>query len=162
MTDITWSLLIQIISFLVFFLVLRRVFFVPVLRNMEKREETITALLEEAEERREKSVELQERISERLNEAREEAAGIVDRAEEDARQRYQEIVSSAREESDRILAEARVEIEKERDRALESFRGEAVNLAQMISEKVLGRQLDVGERNIMETEVHQTLKRRRD
>ncbi|MFO7941097.1 MAG: F0F1 ATP synthase subunit B [Bacillota bacterium] len=162
MTDITWSLLIQIASFLVFFLVLRRVFFVPVLWNMEKREETITALLEEAEDRREESVELQERISERLSDAREEAVGIVERAEDDARQRYQQIVSSAREESDRILAEARAEIERERDRALESFRSEAVDLAQIISEKVLGRQLEERERNIMEDELHRTLEQRHD
>ncbi len=162
MTEITWSLLIQIASFLIFFLVLRRVFFTPILENMERREETITALLEEAEDRREKSVELQERCSDRIKEARDEAAKVVDEAEEEARGRYELIVSAARDEGDRLLNEARDAIEEERRHALEDFRREAVDLAQLISEKVLSRRLDERERQIVEEELQARLEHRRN
>jgi len=85
----------------------------------------------------------------------------LDEAEEEARGRYELIVSAARDEGDRLLNEARDAIEEERRHALEDFRREAVDLAQLISEKVLSRRLDERERQIVEEELQARLEHRR-
>lgn len=158
MTDITWSLLIQVISFCIFFLIFRRVFFTPILENIERREGDITSLLEEAEDRRERAVEIQERCSTRLQETREEAARIVSEGEREAQRRYDEILAAARREGDELLAEARQKIEMEKVRALAEFEDEAAQLASEIASRVLGRELRSSERDDLETVVVQMVR----
>ncbi len=162
MTDITWSLLIQILSFIVFFLLFRRIFFTPVLRVMEGREARITELMEEAENRREQAVEIEERYSARLQEARNEAEQIIRRGEQQARKQYEEILAEARQETDQMLSEARRQIEEERNRALVDFESEAVELACDIASRVLQRPLEEEERADMQAEVLEAVRERID
>ena len=159
MTEITWSLLIHMISFLVLFLIFRRVFFVPIERTLREREAKITTMLEEAEERREKSVELQARCSERLKATREEAAATVERAERDAQDRYNEILAQARREGDELLQQAKDRIEDERKRALEEFEREASSIAVLIAERVLERRLDTQETEWVTEALHGNMRK---
>ncbi len=158
MIDITWSLFIQAISFCIFFLIFRRVFFTPILKNIERRERDITSLLEEAEDRRERAVEIEERCTTRLQEAREEASRIVSEGERNAQRKYDEILAAARREGDQILSEARKAIETDKARALAEFEDEAAQLASEIAGRVLGRELDASERDDLETVVVQMVR----
>ena len=159
MTDITWSLLIHMISFLVLFLIFRRVFFLPIERKLAEREAKITTMLEETEDRREKAVELQARCSERLKATRHEAAATVEQAEREAQARYNELLARARQEGDQLLQEAKDRIEEERIRALEEFEREASSIAVLIAERVLQRPLKSREEEWVAEALHANMKK---
>ena len=162
MTDITWSLLIHMASFLVFFLVFRRVFFRPLLRLLEEREDTISTLLVEAEDRREMAVEIEERCDARLKEAQDHASQILKQGERQAQKKYDEILSRARQQSDELLAKARVKIEAEKARALAEFEGEAVDMASIVAAKVLQREIDHREREQLQAVVLEAVRHKDD
>ena len=158
MTDITWSLLIQVVSFLIFFLIFRRVFFAPIMETLQHRESEITSLLEEAEDRRERAVEMEEKCAARLRDARDEADRIIREGEQKAREIYDDVLSAARRESDSLLSDAREEIDQERQRALANFESEAVGLASDIAARVLQRRLSSSENEELRAEVMEAVR----
>jgi len=140
-TDITWSLAILAISFLIFFAVLRRVLFVPILKILQERERHVGQLLHEAQAIRENAAELEEDAHQRLQAAREEAESILKEADRLLGRRQAEILGQAREEAQRALQEAGEEIKREAEIASQALRAEILDLTCLAAEAVLQRPL---------------------
>ncbi len=160
MTDITWSLVIHSVSFLIFFLLFRKVFFQPLLDVLQKREEEVVQLLEEAEEYREEAVELQHRYEAKLREARQQTSELLAEEEAKAEERYRKVVDEARQHSDRTLQEAKEQIREEKDKALQEFEGESADLAEIFAEKVLQRSLEPDEKHMLAEMVGESVNER--
>ncbi len=141
MTDITLSVAIQAISFLIFFLVLRRVLFLPVMGHLEERNRLLDEMMEKAQSDRQEATRLQERYSDEVATVRTEAQEILDQAVREGENLRKQIISQAREESDRLLDEARAEIEAERKRALARFEEDLPGLASRATGRILGREI---------------------
>lgn len=141
MTDITLSLAVQAVSFLVFFLVLRRVLFAPVLRHLEQRSQQLDELMERAQAQRQEATRLSERYADQIKAVRAEAQQLLDQAVREGESLRKELVAEARQESDRLLEEARHEIEAERQRALATFDQDLPDLAARAASRMLGRQV---------------------
>ncbi len=145
MTDITWSVAIQAVSFLVFFLVMRRVLFQPVLKHLEERNRALDEMMERAEADRQEATRLQERYADQLASVKDEARSLLEQAAREGEGLRKEIISRAREEGDQLLEKARADIQEERQQAMERFREDLPSLVAEAASRILGRQVPVAE-----------------
>src|SRR5439155_8072758 len=109
----------------------------------ETRQREITAQLESARKEREEAEGRLKEAEIKLAEARSTAQAVIDGATRSGEQLRAELKEKAEEDARRITESARKEIEAERDRALQSVRGEVASLVVAATEKVIGETLDV-------------------
>lgn len=135
------TFVLMVINLLVVMGVLHIFLYKPVGKVLEDRTAKIEGSINEATAAREKAEQMLSEYKEQLQNARQEAQAILDRATRMGEETKEEIVNKAREESNRMLEQARAEIEEEKSKALAAIRNEAVNLAVMAASKILERNL---------------------
>ncbi len=121
-----WTLLFQVVNFLIFAYVLTRFVFRPLIAKAEARAEEREALFEEARQVREESQELRETWEARVEQAEEEAASIIEEAQQKAEKEREAVLQEAQEEVERIMVEAHADAARMRQQALEEFREELI------------------------------------
>jgi F-type H+-transporting ATPase subunit b len=134
---IFWSILI----FLMFFLVLTKFAWKPVLSAIRSREEMIKGSLESAERAREEMKRLQSDNEAILKKAREEREGILKEARDVRDRLISEAKGRASEEAEKLVEKARVGIESEKRKALSEIHEQVANLSVEIASKLLGKKL---------------------
>jgi F-type H+-transporting ATPase subunit b len=135
-------LLLQIIAFVLLFLLLRRYLFRPLLGVMADREKEIADALDAGERAR---VELERIDQERervLAEAREAGRQQVREAVQEGSEARDRIVQEAREEAHEIRERAKQSVELEREEAMLQLRREVVDLALLAAEQAVLAPLD--------------------
>jgi F-type H+-transporting ATPase subunit b len=136
------TLPIEVATFLLFFWVLKRLFYQPVSAIARERAERIEAGLRAAEESQRRAEETQREVQRQLDAARAEARTIIAAAGKDAEAERQALMARAREEAETLLQQARVEIQHERQAAVDRLRREAGALAILAATRVVGNALD--------------------
>lgn len=134
---IFWTVLI----FSVFFLILKKYAWKPVLGAIKQREEMIKGSLASAEKARRDMVKLQSDNEAILRKAREEREGILKEAREVRDRLISEARGKATEEAELIIEKARTGIEIEKNKALSEIREQVVNLSVEIAAKLMGEKL---------------------
>jgi F-type H+-transporting ATPase subunit b len=136
---IVWTTII----FLIFFFLLRKYAWPPVLNAIHARNERIRSSLLAAEKAREEMIRLQADNEAILREAREERDQIV----REAREAAEKIVAISRErasqEANAITAKARQAIEREKDAAMIEIRQQVASISMDIASRVLQEKLSV-------------------
>jgi len=132
-----WTTLI----FLLFFLILRKYGWKPILEAIRKREELIKDSLESAEDARRDMVKLQSDNEAIIRKAREERENILREAKEIRDKLIAEAKGKASEEADKLVEKARSGIEKEKARALQEIREQVATLSVAIAAKLLAKEL---------------------
>ena len=129
---------------LVFFLLWK--FGFPIITDMvDKRNSTIEKSLKDAREIEARMGQMAEEHARMLDEARKEQARILREATDTRNKILEDAKDEAREEAGKILADARAEIAAEKDAALRDVRREVAVLSVSIAEKILRKELSVGE-----------------
>lgn len=129
---------------LVFFLLWK--FGFPIITEMvDKRNSTIEKSLKDAREIEARMGQMAEEHARMLDEARKEQARILREATDTRNKILADAKEEAREEAGKILADARAEIAAEKDAALRDVRREVAVLSVSIAEKILRKELSVGE-----------------
>lgn len=131
-----------VVSFLAFFLVLRKFAWGPILQALDRREKRIHDAIESAEKSREESARVLEDQKRELVKARDEAKRIIDEATSDASRRGEEIAAESRKEAESLLERARREIRSEEAHAVDRVRREAVDIALEAATRLLERSLN--------------------
>jgi F-type H+-transporting ATPase subunit b len=140
--DLSLSFLVEIVAFVVLILILGRWVYPPVMAAAERRQRQISEQLDAAERSR---LEAEQRLNDakaRLDEARRQAAEIVEGGNRSAEQLRAELRKRSQEEARRIVDNAQREIEAERQKAIDSVRGQVAELVVAATEKVVGETLD--------------------
>jgi F-type H+-transporting ATPase subunit b len=136
---IVWTTVI----FLIFFFLLRKYAWPPVLNAIHARNERIRSSLLAAEKAREEMIRLQADNEAILRKAREERDQIV----REAREASEKIVSNSREkaamEATAIILKARQAIEREKDAAMLEIRQQVASISIDIASRVLQEKLSV-------------------
>lgn len=135
-------LIVQILNFLIMFVVLKAWVYEPVLKLLEDRRETIAQGVEDARiaaEARENAEEEAEKI---IQKAQDEATEIVREASERADSIAEDIKSEAEKEAEKARQEALEEVEEDRVRILSELRGQVASLAIAATQKLVGAALD--------------------
>ncbi len=134
---IFWSALI----FILFFLVLARFAWKPILAAVKARDEMIKGSLESAERARQEMLKLQSDNEAILKKAREEREGILKEARDVRDRLISEAKGKAAEEAEKLVEKARVGIESEKRKALSEIHEQVANLSVDIASKLLGEKL---------------------
>lgn len=140
--DLSLSFVFEIFAFLLMLGILARWVFPPVMRAAEARQRQVAEQLTAAEQTR---LEAEQRLKDaegRLQEARSQAAGIIEGANRTGEQLRADLRAKADDEGKRMVENARKDIEAEREKALDSVRGEVADLVVAATEKVVGQSLD--------------------
>ena len=134
---IFWTTLI----FGLFFLVLAKFAWKPILNAVKARDEMIKSSLESAEKAREEMLKLQSDNEAILRKAREEREGILKEAREVRDKLISEAKGKATEEAEKLIEKARTGIEGEKRKALSEIREQVATLSVEIASKLLGQKL---------------------
>ncbi len=141
MISIDYSLVVQIVLFLILWSILRRVLFGPVGRLMAERERRTEGAHAEARSLVEEGKELQERYDAAIAQARVEGEAIKSEIREEALKARNAVLSQGRDAAAQKIQEIREEVQKELEAARRVASANADALAEEMAEKVLGRKL---------------------
>jgi F-type H+-transporting ATPase subunit b len=141
---IFWTTLI----FGLFFLLLSKFAWKPILNAVKARDEMIKGSLESAAKAREDMLKLQSDNEAILRKAREEREGILKEARDIRDKLISEAKGKAGEEAEKIVEKARAGIESEKRKALSEIHEQVANLSVEIASKLLGEKLkETGEQS---------------
>jgi F-type H+-transporting ATPase subunit b len=140
--DLSLSFVAEVIAFLAMVAILARWVYPRVMVAAEARQRQLAEQLEAAERTRREAEERLGDAEARLQEARRQAAEILEGAGRSGDQLRAELRQRAEEEAQRVIENTRREIEAERQRAVDSVRGEVADLIVAATEKVVGEALD--------------------
>src|SRR3989338_4328594 len=140
---IDWRLFIaQLVNFVVLIAVLYRFAYKPVLTLLEKRRVRIEKSLEEAQRIEEESKRMEQLKMQKVEEAKREAAAVLEDAAKKAEAAQQATLATTRVESEKIVMKAKQQIAHERGELLKGVQGEAAELVASAVEKVLKEKMD--------------------
>jgi len=136
------AFLIQLATFVIALLLLKRFAFKPILKVLQERRSVIEKGIKLGEEMQKQEVELEKKVSEALHKARQQADEIVAQAGDQARQTIQEAEEKARGKAAGIITEAEERIAQDRSRARRQLENELVGLVAEATEAVLEEKVD--------------------
>ncbi len=135
-------LIAQIVNFLILLFILYKFAYKPVFKVLDNRTKKIEKGLKDAEEAKNKLVEISEKEKKIVTEAKKEAQIIIKKAEETAIQSAKDIEISAKNQSDKILEEAKVQIEQEKNKAVKEIKSKIAELVIRATEKIIDEKID--------------------
>lgn len=136
------AFVIQLVTFVLAYLVLRHYAFGPILKILRERRETIEQGVKLGEDMQREKVAFEAKVSKVLHEARQEADGIIAGAHETAKQNIREAEEKARTKAAGIVAEAEDRIAQEAARIRQQLEKELVGLVAEATEAVLEEKVD--------------------
>lgn len=143
------SILIQIASFGILFVVLRAWVYKPLMGQLENRRKTIAQGIEDARVAAEARANAERESNQIINEAQAKAAEVV----REASARAEVAARVIRTEADSEMAKARdnamAEIQQERDRVLSEVRGQIAALSIAATQKLIGESLDEKRQHVL-------------
>lgn len=136
------ALVIQLITFVLAYLVLRKWAFGPVIAAMQRRRETIETGVKLGEAMQKEKAKLEAQVAEKLHDARTQADAIVAEAEATARDTIREGEEKAAEKAAVIVREGKERGEQEVARARKALEAELVGLISDATETIIGEKVD--------------------
>jgi len=136
------SFLIQVASFILVFLILKRFAFKPILRVLADRRKLIEDGVKLGEEMKKKTAELEEEIAEKLRKARATADEIIGTAQVEARDLVKSAEEGARAKVEQISAEAQDRIKRDTLAAKKQLEKELVGLISEATEAIIEVKID--------------------
>jgi len=135
--DINATLPLMAIQVVVLTYLLNSLFFKPVGKVVEKREEFVRGNITEAKKKLAEVEKLEADLQNQLLEARSEAAQIVNEAEKDSEKLYKEAIELANSEANTSKENARLEIENQTSSAREQLSQQADALSELIVNRLI-------------------------
>jgi F-type H+-transporting ATPase subunit b len=136
------AFIIQLITFVLAFLVLQRYAFKPILKIMEQRRKTIEDGVRIGEDMKKQQAELDKQVADELAKARAEADGVIAVAHDAARQVAAEAETKAQKKTDVMLKEAKSRIEQEESRSRKRIMNDVVGLISEATEAIIDEKVD--------------------
>lgn len=136
------SFLIQLATFIIAFLVLRKWAFKPILKILNERREKIEQGVKLGEKMQKQEAEMEQKVAEALAGARKEADGIIAEAGERGRGIISEAEAKAKQKSEAIIASAEERIRQDAARARKSLEAEVASLVSEATEAVIDEKID--------------------
>ncbi len=137
-----WAILAQGVTFLVFFVLIKKFALGKIVDTLETRRKTIESSLDKAEELTKQNEEAEQRVNVLLSEARKEAEEIVSKSREEAGAIVADAEKAAGDKAEKIIADGKLQIEAEVVKAREALKKETLGLVAQATEAVLGEIVD--------------------
>ena len=144
-----WQILISLANLVILFLLFKRFLFAPVKKIMAKRAEEVSAVYDEAAKTNEEADELKASWEAKMETADEKADAIIKEAVDKAERRNEVLLYESREKAESLIRKAKAEIEREKADAEEKMRKEIVDVSTVLSEQVLGREINMDDHKVL-------------
>ena len=139
--DFNATLPLMAIQFTLLSVVLTFVFYKPVSKVIDDREEYINGNLTTASEKLIKADELYSQYDEQLKTARVSAQAIIAQSEKEAKDVVAAEINEARKDASKLIERTNRELEDQKTLALEQLESQVDDLSQLIKEKLLGKEV---------------------
>jgi len=139
--DFNATLPIMALQFIALTTILTFVYYKPVGTLLEERETLISNNLTNASERLLKADELYQQYDEQLKDARNNAQGIIQAAETEAKEIVASEIAQARKDAASLIDKTNRDLEAQKNLALEKLETQVDELSDLIKEKLLGKVL---------------------
>ncbi len=136
------AFLIQLVTFMIAFFVLRKWAFKPILRVLDERRQRIEDGLRLGEAMEAEKEKLDAAVTAELHKARIQADKIITSADAEAKQTLQSAEEAARKRADEIIAAAKDQIKHETNKERQRLEREVVQLVSELSEVVIQEKVD--------------------
>ncbi len=136
------TIIVQMVNFLIFFMIILKLFLQPVKKMLDSREMLIKKDIDDAEALKGNAHKLKEEYENRLRDAQAEAQDIVKNAMASGEMMKNDIISQARTEAKRERERAEEEIKVSRENTEKALRSHVADLAVSVAGKVLRETLD--------------------
>jgi F-type H+-transporting ATPase subunit b len=136
------AFIIQLVTFVLAFLVLQKFAFKPILKVMDQRRKTIEDGVKIGEDMKKQQAELTKKVDAELAKARSEADGVIAGAQEAARQVAADAETKATKKTEVMLAEAKSRIQQEEARSRKRIMGDVVGLISEATEAIIDEKVD--------------------
>ena len=140
-----WQILISLANLVILFLLFKRFLFAPVKKIMAKRAEEVSAVYDEAAKTNEEADELKASWEAKMETADEKADAII----KDAVEKAEVLLYESREKAESLIRKAKAEIERDKADAEEKMRKEIVDVSTVLSEQVLGREINMDDHKVL-------------
>ena len=139
--DFNATLPLMAIQFILLTVVLTFVFYKPVSKVLDERENYINGNLTQASEKLLTADELYKKYDEQLKAARVNAQSIVAQSEKEAKDIVAGEITQARTDAAKLIEQTNKELEAQKSLALEKLETQVDELSQLIKEKLLGKEV---------------------
>lgn len=130
------------LAFLVVFALLGKFVWPRISEAIQKREQTIQAQAEEAEQARSEAKRILDEYHGKIAEARSESNRILEEARQSAEEVRKDLIEKAKAEAAQTVERAQEQIEAERLRTIQELQAQVADMSIELAEKVIGRSLD--------------------
>jgi len=141
MIDLDWTLVAQLVNFLVLVFLLNMVLFRPIRNSLKERQAKLAAHEADLSGLLEQGQGVNQDIKDRLREARKEALGRKEGLVKEGAQTEASLLEVVKKEVDAEWARVEEKIKKDMAKARETLKKQAQSFAQMLASKILGREL---------------------
>ncbi len=145
MVSINYTLIAQIVNFIILLWVLAKFAYKPLLKAMEDRRVRIVKDMDAADHARKEAEAMKVEYAKQLQNAKKEANDIVAQANAMAQQIRDEALTNAQKEREELLASGRETVELEKKKALLEVREQIIALSTEIAGRVLEQKLTSAE-----------------
>ena len=138
-----WQVVISLANLVILFLILKKFLFEPVKKIKAQRENEIETQYKKAEKASKEADDLKAGWEDKITTADQKADEISSEAVERANERNEIMLYESREKADQIIRKAKADIERDRREARETIKKEIVDVSQVISEQIIGREINM-------------------
>ncbi|MGQ9731059.1 MAG: F0F1 ATP synthase subunit B [Candidatus Zipacnadales bacterium] len=135
------ALLVNVLGFVLLYLLLRKLYYGPIGKFLEQRETEIRDSLAAAERAREEAQAERDRLREELAQIEQTARDEIQKATREAQQARDEILIAARHQAEELIKRGMDQLEREKEKALVEIRDHAADIAVDACEAILRRTL---------------------
>ena len=136
------AFVIQLVTFLIVFLVLKKWAFGPIIKMLNARREVIENGVTLGEKMRAEEAKLEDEVAKRLHEVRQQADKLLADAETEGKQKITVAEEAAARRAEGIVKEAHEQTKQAMDRARKQLEKEVVSLVSEVGEAVIGEKVD--------------------
>lgn len=136
------AFIIQLITFVLVFFVLKKYAFKPILKILAERRETIEAGVALGEEMRREKSQTEQKMADMLQEARKEADEIISNANDTGREAIKEAEEKAKLKAGAVVDEAHRRIDQDAARVRKQLESELIGLVADATEAVIEEKVD--------------------
>ena len=135
------TILFSWLNLLLLFFGLKHFLFKPINKILEERQQAVDQSMKDAEDAKSEAEAAKAEYTEKLSAAKEESAEMLRNATRKAQQRSDEIVAAAKADAENIRIRGQEDLENEKRRVESELRGAVSELAVMVAEKVVEREV---------------------
>ena len=136
------AFVIQLITFVLAFFILKRFAFGPIVKVLNERREIIESGVALGEEMQKERAKLDDQVEDTLHEARQKADSIISSAQDTGAQAIREAEEKAKDKAAAVMTDAENKIKQDTARARKGLEKELVSLISETTEAIIGEKVD--------------------